>query len=61
MQFVLMEVSGLAQAIMTLKMSKRNWSMDMHEHICKVASVLGMGIYELSDIVSKNARDILKA
>ena len=35
--------------------------MDMHEHICKVASVLGMGIYELSDIVSKNARDILKA
>lgn len=33
MRFVLMEVSGLAQAIMTLKMSKRNWSMSMHEHI----------------------------
>ena len=33
----------------------------MHEHICKVASVLGMDVFELSDIVSKNARDILKA
>ena len=35
--------------------------MDMHEHICKVASVLEMNVFELSDIVSKNARDILKA
>ena len=62
MQFILTEVSGLAQAIMSLKMSKRNWSLEQQEKIQKdIYSITDMhGFFLPEDILDENGKQTRK-